>query len=126
MDIQRVHAFYESEAPATVPLPHRSVYACIFLCDRVRCVHAAPTAKMVEQVCSMTCKCVVFARQRGIFVNEPYNFESRKGNYFIIAFAFHFLSRMSYVKNMLRIVGRLGGYYYVLKGYHAIEGRIMQ
>ena len=67
-----------------------------------------------------------FSRQRGIFVNEPYNFESRKGKYFIIAFTFHFLSRMSYVKNMVRIVGRLGRYYYVLKGYHAIEGRGMQ
>lgn len=76
------HAFYGSEAPATVPLPHRSVYACIILCDQARCVHAAPTAKMVEQVCSMTCKCAVFLKTTRYFRARTLQFWVQKRNIF--------------------------------------------
>lgn len=104
------HAFYGSEAPATVPLPHRSVYACIILCDQARCVHAVPTAKMVEQVCSMTCKCAVFFEDNAVFsCTNPTILSPEKEHISSLPLHSIFWAGCRMFKNMVRIVGRGGG-----------------
>lgn len=120
------HAFYGSEAPATVPLPHRSVYACIILCDQARCVHAAPTAKMVEQVCSMTCKCAVFLKTTRYFRARTLQFWVQKRNIFHHCLYIPFFEQDVVCLKTWCVLWEGGRHYYVLKGYHAIEGRGMQ